>query len=734
MQRLHLFLFLVLFSFSLPALASDPEAEGQRVYEHTHQHHYDWDTAKQNVFIEVTPQKNMVQGGETIPVVIEQIIRPGWHTYWKNPGDSGEPMHTKWDAPEGFSFSDISWPTPVKLPFDPLVNYGYHGDTLLIQYLTLPPKLPAGPITIPVRFDILVCQDICIPEQATASIHLNPKDGKEEHNDLILNDAGMFMPIAQKDHNWSAQWQVDGDQMLLSVQTDMDADSLKQHKIEFFPNEYGIIQNSALPQVEIDGGKILLRQAKESFPIDKVKDKGGVLVLEYPQTKDRFGYDLHIDTVETGPVAAASPSPPPSFSNTTSQTPGTAAGVNLFQALVFAVIGGLILNLMPCVFPVLSMKVLSLAKLSEKDKKQARHYGLAYTAGIILSFLAIAGLLIILKSGGSAIGWGFHLQNPVVILLLIYLFFLIALNLSGFFEIGNRLMSLGSRVESHGLRGSFLTGILATIVATPCTAPYMAAALGYALVQPAFVALLIFAALGLGLALPYLLICFMPPLQKLMPRPGAWMVTFKEFLSFPMFGAVIWLIWVLAQPFGLNGVLVPLIGLLGLGFAIWLLKHLRTEAPTRNFVYAALSALIVFSTLIGSIYKIQSLDMRREHPAPAFGQTYSEDGLTQALATQHPVFVEMTAAWCVTCKVNHYRAIDTQQTRDILKKRDIIYLIGDWTNYEEHITAYLNRYGRNGVPIYVYYGRPDPKTGQRPEPQLLPQLLSPSLVAEVLDR
>jgi thiol:disulfide interchange protein DsbD len=408
--------------------------------------------------------------------------------------------------------------------------------------------------------------------------------------------------------------------------------------------------------------------------------------------------------------------------------------ITIGGALLFAVLGGLILNLMPCVFPVLSMKVLSLSQISEKSALSAKQHGLAYTAGIILSFLFIASLLIVLKSGGSGIGWGFHLQNPIVILLLAYLFFMIGLNLSGFFEIGNRLMNIGSNTSQVGLRGSFMTGVLATVVATPCTAPFMAAALGYALVQPAYVALLIFAALGLGLALPYLMISFFPALQKAMPRPGAWMITFKEFLAFPMFATVIWLLWVLSQQIGSNGFFIPLMGILGLSLAVWFLNQSSHTDKVKKSILLSIGMITLLGSALSTIIAVQSIEMAKERPMPAFGQTFSEDSLEKALEGNDPVFVEMTAAWCVTCKVNNFTSIDIQQTRDILKKLNISYFIGDWTNYDPTITSYLNKYGRNGVPLYIFYGGRDNNSKLRPDPVILPQILTPSLVAETFNR
>ena len=327
---------------------------------------------------------------------------------------------------------------------------------------------------------------------------------------------------------------------------------------------------------------------------------------------------------------------------------------------------------MPCVFPVLSIKALSLVKIAEKHPTAAKFHGLAYTAGVVLSFVLIAAILIALKAGGSQIGWGFQLQNPYVVGALALLLLTIGLNMAGVFEIRNPFGNLGGKLASGGgYSGSFFTGVLATLVATPCTAPFMAGAIAYALLQSEIVALGIFAALGFGLALPYLLLSIVPAFQKMLPRPGRWMETFRKILSVPMFLAALWLGWVLTQQIG-----------------------------------------------------------PQNHDNLEFGSAYSESALEAALKTDQPVFVEMTAAWCITCKVNHKTSIDIDSTKTLFKEKNVIYLVGDWTNEDPAITKFLQGYGRSGVPIYVYYAPPE--RGQRPQPKVLPQVLTPAIVQNTL--
>ncbi|HRQ61380.1 MAG TPA: thioredoxin family protein, partial [Alphaproteobacteria bacterium] len=352
--------------------------------------------------------------------------------------------------------------------------------------------------------------------------------------------------------------------------------------------------------------------------------------------------------------------------------------------------------------------------------------------GIIASFLVIAGILIALQGAGSSVGWGFQLQNPAVITMLIYLLFVIGLNLMGFFEVSARFANFGGRLTgSEGVGGSFFTGVLATIVATPCTAPFMGAAIGFALTQNAAVSLLVFAFLGLGLALPYLALSFIPALQKFLPKPGAWMETFRQLLAFPMFLTCAWLLWVLDQQVGEMGILGAALGLTALSFAIWLSKVLPKKGVRRKVLIAlaVFSALLAFGLL--PVKPLGGTSVSLQGQVGAFGETYSAAALDEALASPAPVFVEMTAAWCITCKVNHATSLNIESTKKLFTDKGVKFLVGDWTNYDPAITEYLNRFGRNGVPIYVYYGPPNAE-GTRPEPKLLPQILTPGIVADAI--
>ncbi|GJL85543.1 MAG: thio:disulfide interchange protein [Micavibrio sp.] len=674
----------------------------------------------QYVKIRVLPERNIVKPGDEILIGIEQSIYPQWHTYWRNPGDSGAEPRVEWDMPDGFAIGNIHWPTPHKIPYGPLMNFGYSDNAILLQKLTIPETLPDGPITLTATVEILVCKDICIPESGEYTITLNDKSIPPEDNSAYLAAAQAHLPVPVP---WHASYEVDGQDVVLKVQSDnISFDSIKPEGFEFFPLEWGLIDNPTPSKTTLYQNEIVMAQGRGERSLNEIKATEIILAFTNSENQRQavsFIASHTTSTQGTGFIGAKNLKP--------------VASTSITKALLFALLGGLILNLMPCVFPVLSIKALSLAKSAEKDPGHAKLSGLAYTAGVMLSFIAIAAALIGLKSAGAGIGWGFQLQDPLVVAALAYLLFIIGLNLTGVFEIRGHFGNFGDKLtQGDGLAGSFFTGVLATLVATPCTAPFMAAAIGYALIQPAYVSLSIFAALGLGLALPYLALSFVPALQQILPKPGAWMNIFRQFLAFPMFASAMWLVWVLSQQTDSMGLLHILIGLVMLAFGFWLLNHSPKKKSARSLVQI-LAAL----TFLSAVFLLPFNSKENETPrieSLSLGETYSPEKLASVLLTDDPVFVEMTAAWCITCKVNHAVAIDIDSTRKLFTDKNIHYLVGDWTNYDEEITDFLNSYGRNGVPIYVYYGPRDIVTGKRTAPKLLPQVLTPSIVERELNK
>ena len=674
--------------------------------------------AENLVKIRLIPERSMVEPGETIRVGIEQSITPGWHTYWKNPGDSGTAPAVSWSLPPGFEAGPLQWPSPRKLPIGHLLNYGYEDSVILLQNLSIPSSLPDGPVTLKAKIELLVCKEECIPEFGEYSLTLNAES--EEDNGAFLDQAAQKMPLPSA---WDVQFTEEDSLFKLDVRG-MDAtllDTIKPEQVHFLPADWGLVINADPPRVAIEDGVVTLRQKRDTRPLNALPETSGLIQITAPET----GLPLQTYAITAQPATTQTASGAGNLINSVAP-----AAAPFMQAFIFALLGGLILNLMPCVFPVLSIKVLSLVKIAEQSPGIARMHGLAYTAGIVLSFVTIALVLIMLRAGGDEIGWGFQLQNPLMVTMLAYVVFIIGLNLAGVFEISGSLGNFGNKLaQGDGIKSSFFTGVLATLVATPCTAPFMGVAIGAALVLPVFMALVIFAAMGLGLALPYLVLAFVPAARRYLPKPGAWMETFRQFLAFPMFATSAWLVWVVSQQAGPMGVLGALIGLVLIAFAFWLLGH----TPKNKFWYVKLRvlALVALASAFLLAPATQMDTPQQGQTSYTFGEPFSPEVLNEALRGPDPVFVEMTAAWCISCKVNHAVAINTDTTKALFKKYNIRYLIGDWTNKDPMITEYLKSFGRNGVPIYIYYGPPD-ATGKRPAPLMLPQILTTGIVADAV--
>lgn len=676
------------------------------------------------VTVTLTPEYNVIEPGQSLWVAIRQDIAPGWHTYYLNPGDSGAEPRIQWSLPDGMSAGMVAgtlhWPAPERIPYAGLVNYGYEGSMTLLQEITAPPALPDGALALEVQFEILVCKDICIPEISKQTLVLNdPETAPADHSETIER-ARDLLP---KTGLIRAHYASTAEDFILTLSGD-EAAQIDPASIAIFPTEWGIILNPPETQADWQDDTLVLRHARDGRALAEIPNFETLLTYRH-QDGSR-----HSALLTPEPGAAA----PPADSAANPAAPPTAQpSLTLIKALLFALIGGVVLNLMPCVFPVLSLKTLKLVSLQEKGRLTAAAHGFSYTAGIMVSFALIAGLLLAVKAAGGDAGWGFQLQNPLVILALAYLLFAIGMNLSGFFDIRGAFTNFGSGwAGRQDLAGSFFTGVLATLVATPCTAPFMAGALGFALVQPAPVAMAVFLMLGLGLALPYLLLSLIPPLARRLPKPGVWMVRFKEFLAFPMYASAAWLVWVLSLQAGPTGLIWALSGMVALGFAVWLFAHRPENRIGRGFLL-----LTIFLALGFAVMPLAERDILRPQGSAAqnghhlLSEDFSQSRLDQLLAEDRPVFVYLTAAWCITCKVNERVALDIPATQALFKDRNVAVLRGDWTNMNPEITQFLNKYGRSGVPLYILY--PAPQNGQRPAAVILPQLLTPGLVADSLN-
>lgn len=697
------------------------------------------------VSVRIMPEFDAVKPGQTLTLAIEQTIKDHWHTYWKNPGDSGEATRINWVLPQGVTASAIQWPVPEAIPFGPLVNFGYNNKAVYLVDITVPADYKETRLPITADLEWLVCSDICIPETDKVELDLPVTT-----TDSTPSDAAFFADARAKIPQivaWQGMVEENNNTLLLTFQPDADILPLLSSatKVDFFPEEWGLIQNAGKQNLKIEADKFTLSIPRDTRSLSEVTEIKGIIAYQLADgTRKGFAVQTPLAAMPVAnEVIPAAPdaTPPENIDDATKTTlPAVQTDATLFQALLFALLGGLILNLMPCVFPILSIKALSLVKLSDGQQHQAVLSGVAYTLGVLACFGLIAGALIGLQHAGQNIGWGFQLQNPVVVLLLAYVLFIVGLNLSGYFEFSSRLASIGQHLtQKKGYTGSFFTGALATIVATPCTAPFMGVALGYALLQPPIVSMAVFLTLGLGLALPYLLLCIIPKLRRSLPKPGLWMETFRQFLSFPMYASAAWLLWVYMQQVeGYYAGLLALLGVVFIALAFWVWQRAPEKNPARLFVRAIAAVFIIISVSIASLSMakmpvVETMDTEETASVKGEGTIpYSKAKLDQLLTGNDPVFVEMTASWCITCKVNERIALATDATREVFKNEKVTYVQGDWTNQNPEITNFLKQYGRNGVPIYVFYGKRDAATGERPEAVVLPQLLTSGLVAEIV--
>jgi thiol:disulfide interchange protein len=650
--------------------------------------------------------------GQILWVGIHQIIQDHWHTYWRNPGDSGLETTVEWiDLPAGVTAGDIHWPIPQALPFETLVNYGYENDVLLAIPIDIDPGFSGNQITLTARSTWLVCSDVCIPEAETLSITVPVQNTttKSENADLFTKARAQWPQITNET---KTQFHYSTNNNLFKLTASgLETNVRTAH---FFPYEWGIIPFNAEQITHINDNQITLQTSLDGSNINDLVE--GVLVIE-TSNQTRTGYEVQAtispETVTTTDLQPEAVKPKKLF--------------DLPRLLLFALIGGMILNLMPCVFPVLSMKALSLVNYADKQPGQVRLSGVFYTIGVVISFSAFAAIILLLRATGEQVGWGFQLQSPLFISTMSLFLYLIGLNLAGFYDIGSSLMGIGNKLtsgDSH--KSSFWTGVLATIVATPCTAPFMASALGATLVLPYHESFLIFVTLGLGMALPYLLLTLIPGLFKFLPKPGQWMETFKQFLAFPMIGFAIWLVWVLLQQSGPDAVLIILVIALATTFVIWLEKRAQNSFFTKILV-----PVVIILSLYG-IFHIDTYTTTKYQLGSNVSETkdsfyipYSETKLTELRQNNKPVFVNMTAAWCITCLANEKVALSTETVRATFKAKGITVMKGDWTSFDDSITRYLQQYDRTGVPLYVYYDENGQET-------VLPQILTPSTVLEAL--
>lgn len=648
-----------------------------------------------------------VAPGGVLRVALRLVHDEHWHTYWINPGDSGLPTRLTWTLPAGAEAGPIRWPVPERQPVGPLVNFGYSGTLLLPQEIRLPSDLQPGR-----RFEAsvlarwLVCREECIPGEATFQVVLpiEPTPRADAEGAALVDAAFAAEPPLRA---LDARFTEVGENLVIDLPA--QAPALDATSVEVFPVAQQVLANARGEAVATDGGGVRITTPRS----DAFVERPGRLELLVVAGQGAARTAYRVDAVAADALPAIAPSASPA-----------AVPVGFGVAVGLALLGGLLLNLMPCVFPVLALKAMGLAS-GGAEVAHTRTHGLLYLAGVLASFATLALALLALRAAGEQLGWGFQLQVPWVVGALAVLMVAVGLSLSGVFEVGGRWMGLGqSLADGGGARGAFFTGVLAVVVATPCTAPFMGPALGFAVTQPAAVALVVFLALGLGLALPLVLLSWWPALARRLPRPGPWMVRFRQAMAFPMYLTAVWLLWVLGRQAGVDAVAQALLGVVALGFAAWI-AGLSGGWNRRIGVAAGIAGALAAIALLPSGGAPQA---SAATPGPAAHEAWSPERLAALRAEGRPVLVNMTAAWCITCLANEQVALSSSAFRDALAAHDVAYLKGDWTQRDSRITAYLANYARNGVPLYVVY----PRGGG--EPEILPQLLTPALVDAALMR
>jgi thiol:disulfide interchange protein/DsbC/DsbD-like thiol-disulfide interchange protein len=674
--------------------------------------------------------------GKTAWLGLQLTHAPEWHTYWKNSGDSGLPTDLKWTLPPGVSVGPIAWPTPRKFPIGPLANYGYNGTVLLPVPLTVDPSFQGKDIEVKLDAAWLVCRKECIPEEGSFTLRL-PVEGSTAINGIAFETTFAAAPSDQAAGNSAAQPK----DKQLEVQLDGLPAAWRGKALEFFPEPTGLIEPGSPWTQSWDGDRWAA-----SVPLSPYRSESPtklplvVALANAPgEGPGSAGVRLEVPVQGAWPAVAEVSALVPDALTAALQAnaaqaaalPPTSSGppITLWAALLGALLGGMILNLMPCVFPVLAIKVLAFAKHAD-DRAAHRASGLAYTAGVVLSFLALGGLLLGLRAAGEQLGWGFQLQSPAVVASLAVLFTLIGLSLAGLFEFGSVLpSSVASLQAKNPTADSFLTGVLATAIASPCTAPFMGASLGLAIGLPAWQALAVFGALGLGMALPYLAASWWPAVARALPRPGAWMNTFRQLMAFPMFATVVWLLWVLGQQSGIDGAASLL--MLLVVFALWIWALAQPAGKGRSaLVGLSLAGLAWLAWTVGpNVTRMQTAESATSPVATAVAglswEPWSAEKQAQLLAEGRPVFVDFTAAWCVTCQYNKRTTLADPTVLGDLSIKNVALLRADWTRRDPAVTQALAALGRNGVPVYALH-----RPGQ--PPLVMAEVLSVSDVRKAL--
>jgi thiol:disulfide interchange protein DsbD len=662
---------------------------------------------KGHVQAELVSESSTIVPGQPFTVSLHFKIAPHWHTYWRNPGDAGLATKLTWNLPPGFTVSDIEWPAPKRLNVaKDTVNFGYENEVWHLVTVTPPKDLPLGkPVTLTAKAEWLECEDICVPGEADLQLKLavGDKAAPSPQSDA-LQAAKKLLPVS--DNQIAVAATITNNDLCIRF----NAHPVFKNAI-FFPYNEELIQNSS-PQLLVNDGDEHSLSIKLAENANIPTKLAGILIIEPDwNTNALKAQDSKILAIDV-PL--------------TSAVINNQSGNTFLFTLVLGFLGGLILNLMPCVFPVLGIKILGFVNQAGQHHKKIVRHGLAFTAGVLVSFWLLAGLLIALRAGGQQLGWGFQLQSAPFVYTLTVILFLFGLNLSGVFEIGTSLIGLGgNRAASNHLSGSFFSGVLATVVATPCAAPFLATALGTALTLTAIPSLALFTAIALGLATPYLVISARPQLLRFLPRPGAWMESFKQLLAFPLYASAAFLVWVLAAQVADTAFLKILLSLALLGMAVWIYgRWARPDQPANRRIAARLLALLLLAS--GLFYGWPKAS--NNDTAHLEWQKWSPELIEQLRAEHKPIYLDFTARWCATCQANKALVFSSKEVLEKFKELGVVPVRADWTNQDPLITKELAKYGKSAVPFNLLY------LPGRDEPIQLPELLTPQVVLDALSK
>lgn len=679
--------------------------------------------------VELVSEIAVIRPGQTFDVALRVKLDPHWHVYWKNPGDAGLAPRIEWELPEGFVAGELEFPVPERIVTPPdFISYGYEGEVFFLVQVTAPADLAVGQtLALNAKANWLICESMCIPGNADLSLKLPVTETGES---LVPSPWADALATARKElPRLLEEASVSFEVLAKTVTASIDwagFEGIETEGLYFYVEAEGLVNSAAKQNFALSGSSLIVSMEKSEWFEGEVDQLKGILV-------NASGFaaagGVHAVVVDSASI--------PKGGDPKLGVGAAGASLTFLKALVFAFAGGVILNLMPCVFPVLSIKILGFVQQSGDDDKKILKHGLAFAGGVLVSFWALAGVLIALRAGGESLGWGFQLQSPYFVGVLLLVMFLFGLSLMGVFEFGTSAISLAGKVKGNGFISSFSSGILATAVATPCTGPFMGPALGFALTLSAFQSLTVFTFLALGMAAPYLILSSFPKLIERLPRPGAWMETFKQVMSFPMFATCIWLIWLMGAHVGMDGLIEVLGGLLIVSIGAWVYGRWATPIKivgTRRM--ATLIALVIASfgvwMLMPSEEATSAVASEGSGGPDKYGVTWEEfspEVVAAARAEGKPVFIDFTAKWCLTCKANKAVIFASDEVKRRFDELGVVMVRGDWTKRNPVITKALESFGRSGVPLYVLYdGEPSSS------PQLLPELLNPGIVLNALDK